>query len=131
MKKIISVIIAVITALCAASPAFSEDAKDKTADFIPVIRFIASSDTHMRGENEVFNPRLGMALEATYALADADENYNSLDAVIVAGDLTHDGTKAQFDAFKKELDSSLRDETESLCVVAKNHDGYEMKRAEM
>ena len=84
MKKSISTSLALLTVLCCAVPAFAQNTPE-TDDFIPVIRFIAASDSHLWDENGEINPRIGLALENTYALADADETYHRLDALIVAG----------------------------------------------
>ena len=37
----------------------------------------------------------------------------------------------EFDKFRSAVDSSLRDETQFIGVVAKNHDGYKMSRKDV
>ena len=100
-------------------------------DFVPVLRFIAASDTHVRDDNDVTADRIGKMLDLAYRIADSDPAYTALDAVLIAGDLTNDGTKTEFDKFTAALNGAKREDTRFLGVVAKNHDGYEMPRAEM
>ena len=114
--------------LCAgvlfAVPAF---AADDTA-FVPVLRFVASSDTHVTGTGDVRTARIDKMISKAYDVADHDETYKALDAVLVVGDLTEDGTPEQFAAFDQAMHTALRDETKLIAVVAKNHDGYNQSR---
>ena len=134
-KKLISLLLiltllATVTAF--ALPAFAEDAPAETADdFVPVLRFIAASDTHVRDDSDVTANRIGKMLELAYGISDADPNYTALDALLIAGDLTNDGTKTEFDKFANAVFGSLREGTRFIGVVAKNHDGYEMSRKEL
>ena len=134
-KKLISLLLtlsllATVTAF--ALPAFAEDAAPESAsDFVPVLRFIAASDTHVRDDSDVTANRIGKMLDLVYGVADADPNYTALDALLIAGDLTNDGTKTEFDKFANAVFGSLREGTRFIGVVAKNHDGYEMSRKEL
>ena len=103
----------------------------KTETFVPVFRFLASSDTHVRDDSDVTLRRIGKMLALGYEIADADKNHPTLDAVLICGDLTNDGTKTEFDRFWAAVDGAKRADTRFLGVVAKNHDGYEMSRQEM
>lgn len=132
MKKITAVFLALLLPLGALFFAPTAAAADTTAsDFVPVFRFIASSDTHVRDDNDVNAQRITKMLQMAYDMADSDESYNGLDAFLVAGDLTNDGTTTEFDKFWNAVSGSLREGTQFLGVVAKNHDGYAMKRTEM
>lgn len=99
--------------------------------FVPVLRFVASSDTHVTGAGDVRTQRIEKMLGKAYAVAADDPDYQALDAVLVAGDLTEDGTPEQFEAFQNVFASGLRDGTKLLAVVAKNHDGYTQSRGEI
>ena len=89
MKKCISLLLTVLLlAACAAVPARAAE----DAAFVPVLRFIAASDSHVRAENDVTADRIGRMLRQTYALADSGETYQNLDALVMAGDLTNNGT---------------------------------------
>ncbi len=110
--------------------AFGAAAQDDAA-FVPVIRFIASSDTHVKGDDDVNLLRIGKMLDIAYAQAEADETYKQLDALLVAGDLTNNGTQEEFERFWNAVSTGLRGETKFLGVVAKNHDGWTVGREEL
>lgn len=112
---------------CAAVSAFAAEEEA----FVPVLRFIASSDSHVRTDGDATFLRIGDMLKQAYALSDRDKNYSELDALVMAGDLTHNGTAEEFDRFWTAVASSKRDETQFLGVVAKNHDGWNMSRKEL
>ena len=106
-------------------------ATDIGTDFVPVLRFVASSDTHVTGDGDVRTQRIGKMLNEAYAAAQSNAFYRSLDAVLVVGDLTEDGTPAQFEAFERAFAGGLQDGTKLLAVVAKNHDGYNQSRGDI
>ena len=127
MKKIIAISLAVLMAFCCAAPAFAEE----STGFTPVIRFAAASDTHVKDADNVNSSRIPAMMELAYSIADSDSAYGKVDALLIAGDLTNDGTTTEFDKFWSAVDSSLRDETQFIGVVAKNHDGYKMSRKDV
>ena len=130
--KICAVALALIMSFGFMSISFSADKSEpKSDDFVPVLRFIASSDTHVRDDSDVTAQRIGKMLSLVYGIAEEDENYDKLDAILIAGDLTNDGTKTEFDKFSKAVKDSLKGDTRFLGVVAKNHDGYKMSRTEL
>jgi hypothetical protein len=129
VKKFISVLLVlIILCLSVGTAAF---AKETSSGFVPVMRFVAASDTHVKSNDATNEQRIGKMMKLAYSIADNDPVYKKLDALLIAGDLTNDGTKDEFDRFGSAVKNSLRDGTQFLGVVAKNHDGYEMKRAEL
>ena len=102
-----------------------------TGEFVPVFRFIAASDTHVETYLDIESHRIQKMLRLGYAVADSDAEYNKLDAVLVAGDLTDDGRKDQFNGFTAAIKSGLREDTRFLGVVAASHDGGAMGRKEV
>ena len=93
-------------------------------DFIPVMRFVATSDTHIESLGDVGCQRASALIKTAYAISDADADYKNLDAVVFSGDLTDNGKRKSFYAFAATTDSELREGTERLAVVAKAHDSY-------
>ena len=132
-KKLTALVLSLIILTGAGICAFAADADNGAAgeEFIPVLRFIASSDTHILSYSDKNDKRIGMMLDLAYEISEADPNYKALDALLVAGDLTNDGTKEEFDRFAAAVKGSIREGTEFIGVVAKNHDGYEMRRSEL
>ena len=131
MKKLLCILLSALMVFASATVAFGADAPEKTPDFVPVLRFVASSDTHVLENSDQNEQRIRKMMDLAYSIADADPVYQAVDALLIAGDLTNDGTKTEFDKFGAAVQSSLREGTRFLGVVAKNHDGYVMKRAEL
>lgn len=127
-KSFISVLLALIMTVLSPAVFAADSGYD---DFVPVFRFVAASDSHVRDDSDVTADRIRKMLEMSYEIADSDPYYNGLDALLMAGDLTHDGTTTEFDKFAAAINSSLREGTQFMGVVAKNHDGYEMKHDKM
>ena len=89
------------------------------------MRFAVCSDTHiLAGDNTAMEERIQKMLQLAYGEAAADENYQTLDALLIVGNLTNDGTREEFDRFQNALSANLRSETQFLGVVAKKHDGW-------
>ena len=95
-------------------------------EFIPVMRFAVCSDSHIEGVDSTGYNRLKKAVDISFAVADKDEYYNKLDAFLIAGDITDNGRKEEFDAFKNIYDYATKKGTQMLCVVAKGHDSITM-----
>ena len=128
MKKLISFLLCTVL-LCTAAPVSAlASAQDQ---FVPVLRFIASSDSHVKADDDRNFDRIGAMLKQAYALADGDSVYKNLDALMMAGDLTNADTREEFEKYWRAVSFAKRDETALLAVVAKNHDGWNMSRKEM
>ena len=127
MKKLISLLLAAVL-LCTLAPAALAAAEEP---FVPVLRFIACSDSHVQKDSDRTFDRIGAMLSQAYALADGDSVYSNLDALLMAGDLTHHGTREEFEKYWRAVSGAKRDDTALLAVVAKNHDGWDMSRKEM
>ena len=89
MKKLICAVISLLMIAGCISPAFAAQADS----FVPVIRFVAASDSHVKEEDHTNEQRITKMLQLAYSIAGEDAAYSALDAVLVAGDLTNDGTK--------------------------------------
>ena len=131
MTKILALFLSLLTALYAlGGKTIPVNAPEDPGGFTPVLRFIAASDTHVETYFDIETRRIQKMLRLGYAVADADTAYGALDAVLIAGDLTDDGRKAQFNAFEAALSSEMREGTRFLGVTAKSHDGGAMTRRE-
>ena len=102
-----------------------------TGEFTPVIRFIAASDTHIETYLDTESHRILKMLRLGYAIAEADEEYYDLVAVLVEGDLSVEGRKDLFIAFAAAVKSGLKGDTRFLGVCAASHDGGTMNRPEV
>lgn len=102
--------------------------EEAQTDFVPVVRFIAVSDSHIQLVADKSSGRIQKIISLGYDVASKDKNYPKLDAVMFAGDLTDDGYRFQFLDFIAAANSSLNyDETKLMAVTAKSHDGYRLK----
>lgn len=80
MKKIISILLCAVL-LCTAAPVAALAADEDP--FVPVLRFIACSDSHVKADNDRTFNRIGAMLTQAYALADGDGVYQNLDALLI------------------------------------------------
>ena len=132
MSKLLSFFLTVLTAFYTMfAPVLIVKAPADDTDFKPVFRFIASSDSHVQAGFDTNSRRVQKMIRLGYAIAGADEDYDGLDAVLIAGDMTDNGRKDQFCALRAAVSSVLREGTEFLGITAKNHDGYNMSRKEL
>lgn len=93
-----------------------------TGDFTPVTRFIVTSDSHITTIGDVQTSRLEKMIKMGYKIAEKDEEYNKLDAVLVAGDITDMGTKIAFGSIKAATKPVLKGDTQFLATVSTSHD---------
>lgn len=92
--------------------------------FTPVMRFVSTSDTHINTLGDTGCQRMAKMIKSAYMISDSDEDYKNLDAVVFSGDITDNGMFNSFAAFTAITDMELREGTERLGVIAKNHDSY-------
>lgn len=105
-------------------PLASAPVPENTDDgFVPVLRFVATSDTHVIALGDKPCYRIANTVKSAYAYSEADSDYTALDAVVFSGDITDDGTFTAFSAFTAVTDKVIKEPTERLAVLAKSHDG--------
>lgn len=97
-------------------------APEDTSDFTPVMRFLITSDSHITTIGDVQTTRLEKMIKMGNKIAKNDEEYNRLDAVLIAGDVTDMGTKIAFGSIKAAIAPVLKDETQFLATVSTSHD---------
>lgn len=99
-----------------------QPASDDFSDFVPTLRFIAATDTHIKDQDTVEKERLLDMFRYSYAYADSQE-YKSIDAVVFSGDVTDHGTAKQLTRFRNAVESSIREETQFICAMG-NHEFF-------
>lgn len=122
MKIIASALCATLIAGSAAGVAIgltSTQAQDK---YEPVFRMAICSDPHVTPANGTLQQNLDNFFKYAYKYSDAQE-YDSLDAVVVTGDLTHTGKAMEFVRFRETVTANLRKETAFMSMLG-NHDLY-------
>lgn len=124
--SIISFILSIFTFIASLiTPGFvSPVPENKKDDFVPVMRFVATSDTHIQTLGDTGCQRLSKMIKSAYAYAESDDDYKNIDAFTFSGDITDNGFFSSFAAFTAITDTEIRQGTERLAVVAKAHDSY-------
>lgn len=97
-------------------------APEDTGEFTPVTRFIVTSDSHITTIGDVQSSRLEKMIKMGYRIAKKNKEYNSLDAVLIAGDVTDMGTKIAFGSIKAATMPVLKGDTQFLATVSTSHD---------
>ena len=97
-------------------------------EFIPVIRFVASSDSHIEGVDSVGYTRLKKAIDFSLDFSANDESYKKLDAVLMIGDFTDRGKPYEFEAFGEIFRYSAEKGTPVLSIVAHGHECRTLKK---
>lgn len=126
IKTMVSVFVGIFTFIASLiTPNYSAAVPENPDDgFVPVIRFVATSDTHINTIGDIGCQRLTKLIKTAYAISDSDKDYNNLDAVVFSGDITDNGLYNSFLAFAGVTNDLLREGTERLGVIAKSHDSY-------
>lgn len=128
MKTIItSVSLSIFTFIASLiSPFFTAPVPEiKQDDFVPVMRFVATSDLHIQTLGDTGCRRVSAMIKSAYAISEADEDYKNLDAIVFSGDNTDNGYRDSFYAFTAITNNEIRQGTERLAVVSKAHDSYQ------
>ncbi len=122
--RVLPVLLAIMFVFTSALGSFVFPASFTPADdgFTPVLRFIACSDVHITYPGDFRSQRFVKAVKTGYAYAAADSEYNKLDAVLVAGDITDKGLLSEYLSFQSIVDRYIKDETKDVVIVAKSHD---------
>ena len=86
--------------------------------FTPVLRFVAATDTHIRATNNTQAERVAKMIQQMTAYAESGaDGYDKLDAIAVSGDITNDGTAAEFEVAKKVFEENIKEGTELVITT--------------
>lgn len=95
-------------------------------DFLPTLRFVICSDSHIEGIGTPGYERLRKTVDYSLDYASKSGSYNKIDMFFIAGDITNKGTREEFDSFKEIYDYGTEKGLKFLCTVAKGHDSITM-----
>jgi len=94
------------------------------AEFQPVLRFAAFSDSHIDDQGtELEEQRLVKLLQVANDYAAKDKNHSKLDAVLVAGDFVDYGTQSSMEKFRDLVAQNISADTKTLISLG-NHEYY-------
>lgn len=127
MEKIIAFFLSMLTFIGTFTASLvNPTAPEDTGEFEPVVRFLVTSDSHITTMGDIQTTRVEKMIKMGYKIAENDAEYNNLDAVLIAGDVTDQGTKLAFASLKAATDAVLKDGTQFLATVATSHDARAM-----
>jgi len=105
-------------------------AEDIEGDFVPVFRFAIASDVHITAGDDRNGDRLAKMFQTAYAYADAHPTYQTLDAILLAGDNVDSGSPEEYAILNRVVEENLRDGTQMVTVMGNHefattgHEGY-------
>lgn len=105
---------------CLPMGAAAEKAED---DFVPVLRFLVTSDVHIRNNTAALNghEQLSLLYETAYAYSENHPVYNKLDGMFFIGDNTQGGSEQQQTYFFNFLKENTKEGTYALATMG-NHE---------
>lgn len=87
------------------------------------LRFAVMSDVHYPGNASAQEvKRFRKSLDFMYEYSNG-KKYSAFDALVVAGDMTNNGTKNQIEPFKNDLDNGIKPGTKAVLCMG-NHEFY-------
>ncbi|MCR5041060.1 MAG: metallophosphoesterase [Clostridia bacterium] len=124
-----------VTGLSFVSQTRQEELEAKLAesiegDFVPVFRFAIASDVHISESDPTTAERFAKLFETAYRYADAHPTYNSLDAVLLAGDNCNSGSDGEYAILNAVVAENKREGTEFITIMGNHefattgHEGY-------
>lgn len=102
-----------------------------TSEFTPVVRFLITSDSHITTIGDVQTTRLEKMIKMGNKIAARDEEYNKLDAVLIAGDVTDMGTTIAFGSIKAAVAPVLKKDTQFLATISTSHDDRNLGKSSL
>lgn len=100
----------------------SDESEAETVKKDVILRFVAMSDVHVSSVGDEDYNRFRDALAAAYEYS-TSQSYSSLDAVMIAGDMTNNGYESEMVAFKKGVDEFIKEGTKPLLITG-NHEFF-------
>ncbi len=127
MSKIITVAFAGLFGVYCFVSGVREVKVEKAENFEPVLRFVVCSDVHLSKEEDGMKhaERFRKMFSTAYGIAKSSD-YNKLDAVLVAGDMTESGKAEEYEVYRDLTDECVKDSTELLTVMG-NHEHIEYR----
>lgn len=105
-------------------------------DFTPVFRFVITSDVHIQANDSTNAERLADFIQTAYRYSESHPSYNTLDAILLAGDNCDRGTDEEYEILKRVVKENIREESQLVTIMG-NHefggtglDGYEKQMGE-
>ncbi len=97
-------------------------------NFQPILRFALCSDLHLSDDKKGMAnaEKFKNAIVTAYEFSEKSVEHNTLDALIVAGDITESGKAREFEIYSEIINSHIKTETQALTCMG-NHDYIECR----
>ncbi len=120
----LSILMSVLIPLASLFSGFVATGRPKAVedDFVPVMRFVSTSDTHVKYNGDKACYRIAKLMKSAYQIAASDKDYNRIDAFTFNGDMTDRGKSDQYQAFAAYTRGNLKGDTKLFGIVARAHD---------
>ena len=90
-------------------------------DFTPVFRFVITSDVHIQANSDTNAERLADFIQTAYRYSESHPSYNTLDAILLAGDNCDRGTDEEYEILKRVVKENIREESQLVTIMG-NHE---------
>ena len=102
----------------------AENAQNTTEEFVPIVRFAVTSDTHIRPASDPLNgyDQLAALMDSVYAYSEA-QSYNKLDGLFFVGDNSNRGAQSEQTYFFNYVNEHAKEGTVVRAVLG-NHEFY-------
>lgn len=129
-SKFLTMVLTAFFSVCSFSAGVKKEPPSAPEDFTPVLRFAVCSDVHLDGEEEQRNAKeFAEMFTQCYEYSENDEAYQSLDAVMVCGDMTEWGREKEYQSYHKVVSENLRKGTQMLECMG-NHEFIQAREEE-
>ena len=96
--------------------------EETASEFTPVFRFAIASDVHISASDPLDAQRLEQMIKTAYDYSDNHPTYQSLDALLLAGDNVDKGSDEEYAILTKVLNEGIRTEETKLITIMGNHE---------
>ncbi len=93
----------------------------------PVLRFLVTSDIQPKDAEKMGNQRIKELIRQSYERANNDPEYNEIDAILIAGDLSETGSREDTTLFYNALTEYLDKEETQVLAIMGNHENYDLR----
>lgn len=122
VSLLVTVLYVLLSSVTGFVAGFNKDLPSAPADFYPAVRFCVCSDVHLNAgdKSPLEDEKFRSLFKDVYEYC-GNQSYDSLDALIVAGDFTGSGEPEQYEKFLSIVNDNIKNETQLLCCLG-NHE---------
>ncbi len=92
--------------------------------YVPILRFVVASDTHITGTNTLEAQRLNKLFASSFRYAEGHADYQGMDAFVFVGDVTNNGVPSDYTALKTLLQQNTEGKDTQVILTMGNHEWF-------